>query len=79
MIEPWETEGMSNRDMLIAVEKLKHAFVARATGEAVDEDEYPKLRRQVLALPVLKSRLPRCVETCHTLGRTGRAECHKCR
>ncbi len=63
MTAPWPSDDMSNEDMLIAVEKIKNSLVARATGETVDEAEYQRLRRQVLAVPELKARLPRFIES----------------
>lgn len=66
--EEMSNEEMSNEDMLIAVESIKNCLVARATGEAVDEAEYQRLRRQVLAVPELKARLPRFIQTCRSVG-----------
>ena len=51
------------------VQRLKEILVLYATGDKTDaRDEYKELRRQVLADPFLKSRLPKFVRDCSDLG-----------
>ena len=51
------------------VQRLKEILVLYATGDKTDtRDEYKNLRREGLADPFLKSRLPRFVRDCSDLG-----------
>lgn len=57
-----------NGDLLIKVEALRGLMVSRSTGEGSNDAEYVKLRRELLAVPAIKGRLPRFVATSYTLG-----------
>ena len=54
---------------LSQVQRLKEILVLYATGDRTDtREEYKDLRRDVLADPFLKSRLPKLVRECSDLG-----------
>jgi hypothetical protein len=61
---------MSNKaeELLVKVESLKNALVARATGEATNDSDYERLRLELVRHPLVKDKLPRFVHTCRTLG-----------
>src|SRR3972149_1865888 len=56
-----------NDDLPTKVESLKNMLVSRATGGFVEDVEYRQLREALLAVPRIKAKLPRFVETCRTL------------
>ena len=56
------------QQLLEDLESLKHIMVAKATGETTDDGDYQHLRQQLISNPLVKSKLPRFVRTCRTLG-----------
>jgi hypothetical protein len=56
------------RDLLEKVERLKLILVQRATGEIEETSDYAKLRRELLAEPGIKGKLPGFLKFCTTLG-----------
>lgn len=56
------------RDLLEKVERLKLILVQRATGGIEETSEFPKLRRELLAEPSIKGRLPGFLKYCTNLG-----------
>jgi hypothetical protein len=55
-------------ELLEKVERLKLILVQRATGGIEETSEYPKLRRELLAEPSIKGKLPGFLKYCTTLG-----------
>ena len=47
---------------------LKNIMVARATGTVQTDDEYGKLRFELMKHALTKDRIPKCVRTCRGLG-----------
>ena len=64
-----ESDASTNRDLLIKVEQLKNILVTRATGGEPPEaeNEYQKLRRELIAIPLIKNALPVFVNSCRTV------------
>lgn len=61
-------EVMTSGELLTKVERLKSILVGRARGiEPTDPDEYTSLRRELIALPPIKSKLPSFVNSCRTV------------
>lgn len=58
----------SREDLLTRVEALRNVMVSRANGGTSSDAEYVKLRRELLAEPDVKDRLPRCVRASFTLS-----------
>lgn len=58
----------SDNSLLEQVYRLRSVLTARATGEGNDDTEYRGLRRQLVAAPGVRSRLPRFVVRSYTLG-----------
>jgi len=58
----------SKEDLLTKVEALRNVMVSRAIGGDPSDADYVKLRRELLAVPELKDRLPRCVRACYALS-----------
>jgi len=56
------------KELLEKVETLKNIMVAYATGSPADETYYKELRKQLLANPITREKLPRFVRTCRTLA-----------
>jgi len=68
------------KDILIKMESLKNIMVARATGGATSQEDYRNLRTALMAEPLVKKMIPRCVLTNRTLdefwGYIGHAYAH---
>jgi nucleoside phosphorylase len=59
-------EGASG-EYLLKVDRLKELLVARANGREADEREYSTLRRELMAIPVIRGALPAFVRDCGTI------------
>lgn len=57
-----------NNDLINKVESLKVMLVSRATGGDGDDAQYKKLRRELIELPRIKTRLPQAVHVCRDLS-----------
>ena len=57
-----------NDDLLNKVESLKVMLVSRATGGVGNDGEYRSLRRELISLPRITQKLPRCVQVCRNLS-----------
>src|SRR5438034_11037636 len=53
----------SHNELFEKVESLQNMLISYATGGRVDEDEYKKLREELLQNPLVKDKLPRLVRT----------------
>lgn len=58
----------ASEELAIKVETLQNLLVSFATNGGANEAEYSALRRDLLAIPAIRSRLPRFVLTCQNLG-----------
>jgi hypothetical protein len=56
----------TQEELLIAVEQFKLGLMAKATGEAMSDQDYRRLHAIILAHPSLVQRLPRFIHTCRT-------------
>ncbi|MBI3465037.1 MAG: abortive infection family protein [Planctomycetes bacterium] len=54
-------------EILVKVEILKGLLVARAVGRQLDEDEYVRVRQELVREPRVRDRLPRFVHSCRTI------------
>jgi len=59
---------MSTSELLEKVERLKLIMVTHATGGGADSNEYSELRRELILVPSLKSKLPDFLRLCTTLS-----------
>jgi hypothetical protein len=57
----------TTHDLLSRVERLKALLVERATGGTPDEQEYARLRRELVTLPGLRGALPEVVRQFSTI------------
>lgn len=57
-----------NEEIIISVESLKLMLVSRATGGIGDDNEYKRLRRELIASPRIEKMLPQCVRVCRDLS-----------
>jgi hypothetical protein len=58
----------ATHEYLIKVERLKEILVSRSKNGSPDEREYANLRRELVAIPAIRSALPAFVRECGTLG-----------
>jgi very-short-patch-repair endonuclease len=61
-----DTES-GTRDLLVKVETLKSLLVSRARGGTPSDEEYVRLRGELMAIPALRDMLPRLVQTYRTI------------
>ena len=54
-------------ELLEKVETLQNLLIAYATGGSATDEEYKRLREELLDEPLTKNRLPRFVRTCRDL------------
>lgn len=54
--------------LIIKIESFKNMLVSHATGGRCDASEFANLRRELLEIPRIASKLPRFVRTCRTPG-----------
>lgn len=57
-----------NMDLINKVESLKVMLVSRATGGEGNDFQYKNLRGELIALPRIKKKLPKCVQVCRDLS-----------
>ena len=57
-----------NEELINSVESLKVMLVSHATGGVGDNNEYKRLRRELIALPRIEKMLPQCVRVCRDLS-----------
>jgi hypothetical protein len=56
-----------NKELIEKVESLQNLLISCATGGQVIDDDYKKLRQELLNEPSLGDKLPRYVRTCHDI------------
>jgi hypothetical protein len=61
-------QGPESKDLLAKVEELLGGLMSAATGGGFDNDEYQRLRSDLLAVSRLKPRLPAFLGTCRDTG-----------
>lgn len=59
---------MTNRDIFINAESLQNMMVAIACGSSEEEQEYARLRMEVVSDPSIDALVPRFVKTCRSIG-----------
>lgn len=57
-----------NTHLIDSVEALKVMLISRATGGDGDNNDYKRLRRELIALPRIEKMLPQCVRVCRDLS-----------
>ncbi len=58
----------ASEELATRVETLQNMLVSFSTNGGADDAEYSALRRQLIAIPSVRDRLPRFVLTCQNLG-----------
>jgi len=59
---------MNDETLLLSLESIQNILIDYATGGDADEDEFKRLRRQVVQNPRVKNDLPRFLKTCRSLS-----------
>lgn len=57
-----------NTEPINSVESLKVMLISRATGGNGDDNEYKRLRRELIASPQIEKMLPQCLRVCRDLS-----------